>query len=52
MMTNVLFGRENMEKLARMTDMDLRANTPEEMDALVADLKNGSSSARAATTFT
>jgi polysaccharide chain length determinant protein (PEP-CTERM system associated) len=39
MMTNVLFGRENMEKLARMTDMDLRANTPEEMDALVADLK-------------
>jgi polysaccharide chain length determinant protein (PEP-CTERM system associated) len=39
MMTNVLFGRENMEKLARMTDMDLRANTPEQMDALVASLK-------------
>lgn len=40
MMTNVLFSRENMEKLARMTDMDLRAKTPEEMDALIADLKD------------
>ncbi len=40
MMTSVLFGRENMEKLARMTDMDLTANTPEEVDALVAHLKN------------
>jgi polysaccharide chain length determinant protein (PEP-CTERM system associated) len=39
MMTSLLFGRENMEKLARMTDMDLQANTPEEMDALVGDLK-------------
>jgi polysaccharide chain length determinant protein (PEP-CTERM system associated) len=39
MMTSLLFGRENMEKLARMTDMDLRANTPEEMDALVDSLK-------------
>jgi polysaccharide chain length determinant protein (PEP-CTERM system associated) len=40
MMTRLLFGRENMEKLARMTDMDLRANTPEEMDALIASLKH------------
>jgi polysaccharide chain length determinant protein (PEP-CTERM system associated) len=39
MMTNVLFSRENMEKLARMTDMDLRAKTPQQMDTLVADLK-------------
>jgi polysaccharide chain length determinant protein (PEP-CTERM system associated) len=39
MMTSLLFGRENMEKLARMTDMDLRANTPEEMDELVKSLK-------------
>jgi polysaccharide chain length determinant protein (PEP-CTERM system associated) len=39
MMTTVLFGRENMEKLARMTDMDLRANTPEQMDRLVNGLK-------------
>ncbi len=39
MMTNVLFSRENMEKLARMTDMDLRAKTPQQMDALVLELK-------------
>ncbi len=39
MMTSVLFGRENMEKLARMTDMDLQANTPEQMDQLIAALK-------------
>lgn len=39
MMTNVLFSRENMEKLARMTDMDLRAKTPEQMDALILELK-------------
>jgi polysaccharide chain length determinant protein (PEP-CTERM system associated) len=38
MMTSILFSRENMEKLARMTDMDLRAKTPEQMDALVTDL--------------
>ena len=35
MITGVLFSRENMEKLARMTDMDLRAKTPEQMDDLV-----------------
>ena len=39
LMTNVLFSRENMEKLARMTDMDLRAKTPQEMDELVSELK-------------
>lgn len=39
MMTNVLFSRENMEKLARMTDMDLRAKTPQQMDQLVIELK-------------
>jgi len=39
MMTSVMFGRENMEKLARMTDMDLHANSTAEMDTLVADLK-------------
>jgi polysaccharide chain length determinant protein (PEP-CTERM system associated) len=39
MMTSVLFGRENMEKLARMTDLDLRASTPEEMDRLIGGLK-------------
>lgn len=39
MMTNILFSRENMEKLARMTDMDLAAKTPQQMDDLVKDLK-------------
>lgn len=40
MMTNVLFSRDNMEKLARMTDLDLRAKTPQQMDELVKDLKD------------
>jgi len=40
MMTSVLFSRENMEKLARMTDLDLRAKTPHEMDQLASDLKS------------
>jgi polysaccharide chain length determinant protein (PEP-CTERM system associated) len=40
MMTSVLFSRENMEKLARMTDLDLRAKTPRQMDDLVSDLKS------------
>jgi len=39
MMTRVLFSNENMEKLARMTDMDLRAKTPTEMEELIKDLK-------------
>lgn len=39
MMTRILFSRENMEKLARMTDMDLRAKTPAQMDDLVTSLK-------------
>jgi polysaccharide chain length determinant protein (PEP-CTERM system associated) len=39
MMTKILFSRENMEKLARMTDLDLRAKTPQQMDVLVAELK-------------
>lgn len=39
MMTNVMFSRDNMEKLARMTDMDLRAKTPEQMDQLILNLK-------------
>jgi polysaccharide chain length determinant protein (PEP-CTERM system associated) len=39
MISGVLFSRENMEKLARMTDMDLRAKTPEQMDGLVSSLK-------------
>lgn len=40
MMTRIMFSRENMEKLARMTDMDLRAKTPAQMDSLVDRLKS------------
>lgn len=39
MMTRLMFTNENMEKLARMTDMDLRAKTPQQMEALVNRLK-------------
>jgi polysaccharide chain length determinant protein (PEP-CTERM system associated) len=39
MMTRVMFSRDNMEKLARMTDMDLRAKTNQQMDSLVSSLK-------------
>lgn len=39
MMTRILFSRENMEKLARMTDMDLRVKSPQQMDGLVSQLR-------------
>jgi len=39
MMTRILFSRENMEKLARMTDLDLNAKTPAQMDELIGQLK-------------
>lgn len=35
LMTKTLMSRPNLEKLARMTDLDIRARTPEEMDALI-----------------
>lgn len=34
-MTRTLLSRPNLEKVARMTDMDLEATTPEEMDKLL-----------------
>jgi polysaccharide chain length determinant protein (PEP-CTERM system associated) len=37
MMTHTLLSRPNLEKLARMTDLDLRGKNPEEME----DLLNG-----------
>ena len=40
MMTRTLMSRENLEKVARMTDMDLSVNTPEEMDILITKLKS------------
>lgn len=45
MMTRTLISRPNMEKLARMTDLDVRAKTPKEMetllDGLASDIKLG-----------
>lgn len=38
MMTRTLISRPNMEKLARMTDLDVRAKTPKEMETLLDDL--------------
>ena len=38
MMTRTLMSRPNLEKVARMTDMDLTVSTPEEMDELITRL--------------
>lgn len=38
-MTRTLLSRPNLEKIARMTDMDLEAKTPEDMELLLARLK-------------
>ncbi len=40
MMTRTLMSRPNLEKVARMTDMDLGVSTPEEMDELITRLSN------------
>ena len=39
-MTRMLLSRENLLSVARKSDLDLDANTPEEKDRLVADLAN------------
>ncbi len=41
LMTKLLLTSENMEKLARMTDLDLQANSRAEMDALISRLRSG-----------
>lgn len=40
LMTRTLLSRPNLEKVARMTDLDLRAKTPEQMDALLDGLRH------------
>ena len=39
MMTRALLTRPKLEKVARLTDLDLQANTPEQMNELVAHLQ-------------
>lgn len=40
LMTRTLLSRPNLEKVARMTDLDLKAKTPEQMDALLDGLRH------------
>jgi polysaccharide chain length determinant protein (PEP-CTERM system associated) len=39
LMTRALLSRPNLEKVARATDLDLRAKTPVQMDALISGLQ-------------
>ncbi|MEK7323577.1 MAG: XrtA system polysaccharide chain length determinant [Pseudomonadota bacterium] len=38
LMNRTILSRPNMEKVARMTDLDIEAKTPEQMDALISKL--------------
>lgn len=38
-MVNTLLSRENLEKISRQTDLDVRANTPQEYNAILDNLK-------------
>jgi len=40
LMTTTLMSRPNLEKLARMTDLDIHAQTPDQMNTLIAQLKD------------
>lgn len=53
LMTRLMFTRPNLEKIARMTDLDLNAKDDAEMDELVARLKSSMriKSARASNIF-
>jgi polysaccharide chain length determinant protein (PEP-CTERM system associated) len=39
LITKTLLSRPNLEKLARMTDLDIQANTPEQINALITRLQ-------------
>lgn len=40
LMTKTLLSRPNLEKVARMTDMDINAKTVEQMDALITQMRS------------
>lgn len=40
LMTKTLLSRPNLEKIARMTDLDLKAKTPDQMDELLDKLRS------------
>ncbi|MEH6625322.1 MAG: XrtA system polysaccharide chain length determinant [Motiliproteus sp.] len=40
LMVRTLLSRPNLEKIARLTDLDLKAQTPEQFDRLLEDLKS------------
>ena len=41
LMVKTLLSRPNLERISRMTDLDVQANTPPEFDALIERLKSG-----------
>ncbi len=41
LMVKTLLSRPNLERIARMTDLDVQANSPKEFDALIERLKTG-----------
>lgn len=41
LMVKTLLSRPNLERISRMTDLDVRATTPLEYEALIARLRNG-----------
>ena len=43
MMTRALLTRPKLEKIARQTDLDLQANTPGQVNAMIAGLQNNTS---------
>jgi polysaccharide chain length determinant protein (PEP-CTERM system associated) len=40
LMVKTLLSRPNLERISRMTDLDIRANTPKEYEAIIDNLRN------------
>jgi len=47
LMVKTLMSRPNLERISRMTDLDVQANTPDEYDNIIAQLKSGLKISRA-----